>query len=325
MPKALITCMHLARHFEKFRPQFEALDVEAFVPPLHGQQFSAAEMAQHIRGMDAVIAGDDVIDASVLQAGAESGLKAVIKWGIGTDGIDKPCATRLGIPVFNTPGVFGEEVADLALSHLLMLTRKTHLMDRSVRDGGWLKIEGRSVSGWTAGVVGLGSIGQAIARRAAAFGMQVIGYDVVPMPETTLSALAARQENLDEVLRRADVLFVACALTPESRHLIGRDALRRVKPGVMLINVARGPLVDEIALVEALEDGRVGAAGLDVFEEEPLPASSPLRTYADRCTFSTHNGSNTAEAVARINQMTADILFDVLGVKPAGFVANRVA
>jgi D-3-phosphoglycerate dehydrogenase len=317
--------MHLTRHFEKFRPQYDAADVEVVIPPLEGQQFSAAEMARYIVGVDAVIAGDDDIDASVLDAGKASGLKAVIKWGIGTDGIDKPHAVRLGIPVYNTPGVFGEEVADLALSHLLMLTRKTHLMDRSVRTGGWLKAEGRTLSGLTAGVIGMGSIGQAVARRAAAFGMQVMGYDVARVESAGLAAIGATQVPLDVVLQTADVLFIACALTPENRHLIGREVLARVKPGVLIINVSRGPLVDETALAEALAEGRVAGAGLDVFEQEPLPSDSPLRGFEDRCTFSTHNGSNTAEAVARINQMTTDIAFDVLGVKKAEFEASRVA
>lgn len=324
MPRVLITCMHLARHFEEFRSQYEVAGVEVVIPPLEGQQFSAAEMARHIVGVDIVIAGDDDIGASVLDAGKASSLKAVIKWGIGTDGIDKPHAARVGIPVYNTPGVFGEEVADLAISHLLMLTRKTHLMDRSVRTGGWLKAEGRTLSGLTAGVIGLGSIGQAIARRAAAFGMVVVGYDVARIESADLDAIGATQAPFDAVLERADVLFLACALMPENRHLIGRETLARVKPGVFIINVSRGPLVDEVALAQALAEGRVAGAGLDVFEEEPLPESSPLRGYEDRCTFSTHNGSNTVEAVARINQMTTDIAFDVLGVKKASFVANRV-
>jgi D-3-phosphoglycerate dehydrogenase len=325
MPKVLITCMHLARHFETYRPQFEALGVTAVIPPLGGQQFSASEMAGHIAGVDAIIAGDDAIDASVLDTGKSTGLKAVVKWGIGTDGIDKPHAAKIGLPVFNTPGVFGEEVADLAMSHLLMLSRQTHRMDASVREGGWLKAEGRTLSGLTAGVVGLGSIGQAIARRAGAFGMKVIAHDIHPFEAAELEKMGVLQVSLDDLLAEADVVFVACALTAENRHLIGRRAFEQMKPGVFLINVSRGPLVDEAALTDALASGKVAAAGLDVFEAEPLPSVSPLRAFGDRCTFSTHNGSNTREAVARINQMTTDIVFDVLGLKPAGFTPNRVA
>lgn len=324
MPKVLITCMHLVRHFETFRPQYDAAGIEAVIPPLDGQQFSASEMEQHILGVDTVIAGDDAINAKVLDIGKANGLKAVIKWGIGTDGIDKVHAAAIGMPVYNTPGVFGEEVADLALSHLLMLVRKTHLMDRSVREGGWLKAEGRSLADMTAGVVGLGSIGRAIARRTVAFRMTTIGYDPFEFDPPILAESGIVQVSLDEVLARADALLIACALTPKNRHLIGRDALSKTKPGVFVVNVSRGPLIDETALVDALLDERVGGAGLDVFEDEPLPKNAGLRRVADKCTFSTHNGSNTIEAVARINQMTTDIALDVLGVKAASFEPSRV-
>lgn len=325
MAKVLVTCMHLVRHFATFRPQYEAMGVEVFLPHLDGQQFSAAEMAQHMVGMDTVIAGDDFIDANVLDLAQQSGLKAVIKWGIGTDSIDKPHAAAIGMPVYNTPGVFGEEVGDLALSHLLMLTRKTHLMNASVQSGGWLKAEGRTVAGLTAGVVGLGSIGQAIARRVRAFGMDVIASDVFAFAAEQQQALGVRQVPLDEVLTTSDVVFVASALTPDSHHLLNGDAFAKMKDGVIVINVSRGPLIDETALAQALASGKVSGAGLDVFEVEPLPATSPLRSFADRCTFSTHNGSNTREAVARINQMTTDIALQVLGLKTIDFVPNRVA
>lgn len=325
MQRVLITCMHLVRHFPALKAQYKAFGIEPVMPELRGQQFSAAEMAEHIRGCDTVIAGDDFIDATVIDAGQETGLKAIIKWGIGTDGIDKIHALNVGMPVYNTPGVFGEEVADLAISHLLMLARKTHLMDASVREGGWFKSEGRSLAGMTAGIVGLGSIGRAIARRAGAFGMSVLGHDVQSIPADIQADLGLTQMDLEAVLADSDVLFVACALTPANRHLIGSRAIAQMKKGAFVINVSRGPLVDEAALAAAIVAGKIAGAGLDVFEVEPLPGSSPLRDVADRCTFSTHNGSNTLEAVARINQMTTDIAFQVLGLKKASFEPNRVA
>ncbi len=324
MTSALVTCHHLVRHFPRFAPQFEALGVKAVVPPIKGQQFDAADMRQLIKGVAGVIAGDDVIDASVLEAGKASALKVVVKWGIGTDSIDKPAAARIGIPVYNVPGVFSDEVADLALSLLLNLVRGTHIMHQSVVDGGWRKVEGRTLAGMTAGVIGLGSIGLGIARRTTAFGMSTIGYDVVAQDAARLAAAATRQAPLDEVLRQADVLLLACNLTPENRHLINARALASMKRGAMIVNVSRGPLIDEAALAAALASGHIGGVGLDVFEVEPLPASSPLRTLPN-CVFATHNGSNTLEAVARVNQMTCDILFDCLGLKKAAFQPNRVA
>ena len=326
MPVALITCLHLQRHFGKYRRQYEDLGVTPLLPEITGQQLSAEEMRAHISGVDVVIAGDDVVDASVLEAGKASRLKAVVKWGIGTDGIDKARAAELGIPVFNTPGVFSHEVADLAMSLLLMLARRTHAMHASVAAGGWLKVEGRSLSGLTAGVVGLGAIGSEIARRAGAFGMRVLGHDVRVLEDAERRDLGVVQVPFDELLSASDVVILACSLTAENRHLMNVDAFGCMKQGSYLVNVSRGPLVDETALVAALADGRLAGAGLDVFEREPLPADSPLRRFEDRCVFTTHSGSNTAEAVARINQRTTDILFDVLGVRSAsGFVPNRVA
>jgi len=323
MSKALLSCLHLQRNFADFRPIYEKAGVEPVLPEVKGQQLSADEMRSLIVGMEGVIAGDE-IDRSVLEAGAASGLKAVIKWGVGTDNIDKACARELGIPVFNTPGVFADEVADLALSLLLNLLRGTHLMHGSILQGGWHKVEGRSLRGMTAGVIGLGSIGLGIVDRARAFGMSTIGCDVRPLDPAVLNQHRLEQLPLDAVLEKSDVIFLACNLTPENKGFLNADAFAKMKPGVFVINVGRGPLIDEAALVEALREGKVAGAGLDVFETEPLGSSHPLREF-ESCVFSTHNGSNTREAVARINQMTTDILLDVLGRSPAGFTPNRVA
>lgn len=326
MTTALITCLHLQRHFAKFKSQYEALGVTPVLPEVKGQQLDAAGMLACIEGVDAVIAGDDVISEDVLKAGKASKLKAVIKWGIGTDSIDKPAAAKLGLPVFNTPGVFSDEVADLALSLLLDTVRQTHRMHASVLEGGWHKVEGRSLAGMTAGVVGLGSIGLGIARRTNAFGMKTIGYDVRPIQAGVLAEYTVEQVAFEDLLRRSNVILIACNLTAENRHLFNAAAFSAMPDGAFIVNVSRGPLIDEAALVSALKSGKIAGAGLDVFEQEPLPKDAPLRTFTDRCVFTTHNGSNTREAVHRINQMTTDILFDVLGLKAAtGFTPNRVA
>ena len=326
MVTVLITCLHLQRNFAQFKPQYDELGIKAVLPPIPGQQLDAAGMRAHIEDVHVVIAGDDVIDADVLKTGKASKLQAVIKWGIGTDGIDKTAAIELGIPVFNTPSAFSDEVADLAMSHLLMLVRKTHLMHASILKGGWLQVSGRTLAGRTAGIVGLGSIGLGIARRVRAFGMNAVGYDVKSIDRQTLERDAITQKDLDRVLGESDVLFIACNLTPDNRHLISHDALARMPDNSYLINVGRGPLVDQTAVVAALDSNKLAGVGLDVFEEEPVSLSNPLQQFADRCVFSTHCGSNTVEAVTRINQMTSDILFAVLGLKTlTTFTPNRVA
>lgn len=324
MTSLAVTCLHLQRHIDAFRPQFEMYGVNVVLPEVRAQQLDANEVRKILPGFTTIIAGDDVIDRDALVVAKEKGLKAVIKWGIGTDSIDKAAAKELDIPVFNTPGVFGEEVADLAMSYLLLLVRGLHRMDSSIRGGGWLKVEGRSLHTMTAGVVGLGSIGRAIGRRCAAFGMTVIGSDPAQIPPDLLAAASVHQVALAEVLSQSDVVLLASALTPECHHLLNAKAFASMKPGSYVVNVGRGPLIDEGALAAALASGKLAGAGLDVFETEPLPQDSPLRAF-DTCVFGSHNGSNTREAVDRVNRMTVEIALDVLGLKSASFKPNRVA
>jgi D-3-phosphoglycerate dehydrogenase len=196
-------------------------------------------------------------------------------------------------------------------------------MNASIRDGAWRRLEGRTLAGKTAGVIGCGAIGKAIVRRVLAFGMSATGCDIETVPE--LAALGASQTPLETLLRESDAILLACNLTAENRHLLNAAAFAAMKPGVVVVNVSRGPLIDEAALAAALRSGKVAGAGLDVFEHEPLPQDSPLRAFP-QCVFTAHAGSSTAEAVTRTNRMTSDILFHVLGLKPAlDFTPNRVA
>lgn len=311
--RLLVTCGHLQRHIERYRADLEADGVELVMPPLTAQQFSADEMKGLVIDADTVIAGDDVIDAEVLAAGRAGRLRAVIKWGIGTDGIDKAAASSLGIPVFNTPGAFSDEVADLALGYVLSLARAIPTIDAAVRGSQWARHEGMSLAGKTAGIVGLGGVGRAIAVRCRAFGMTVVGTDVVPMATEVARELVITQMPLEGVLEAADFVILACSLTPENRHMLDAATFKRMKRGAFLVNVARGPLVDERALIAALSSGHLAGAGLDVFETEPLPAESPLRDL-ENCILGSHGGFSTAEAIDRVNMLTIEIARRVLGL-----------
>jgi len=323
--RALITCHHLQRHFETFRKEFESRGVTPVLPEIAGQQLDAAEMRALIADVDGVIAGDDVMDRSVLEQAQAGRLKAVIKWGIGTDAIDKPAAQELGLPVYNTPGAFGGEVADLAMTYALLLCRPLHRMHASVMNGGWAQFEGRSLSALRCGIIGLGSIGQNIAQRARSFGMDIRGTDIHPPSAEICQSLGVELSSFDEVLGHSDMLFVACALTQDNHHLLSHDAFARMPDGAFVINVGRGPLIDESALIAALASGKIAGAGLDVFEVEPLPTTSPLREFPS-CIFGTHCGSNTREAVDRINRKTIAMLWHVLEIeKMDENQLNRVA
>lgn len=302
--RVLVSCLHLQRTIDRYRSRFEEAGLKIEMPEIR-QQLLEDELLGMIDRFDGVIAGDDQFSAKVLEAGKK--LKVVAKWGIGVDAIDQDAAKRLGIHVFNTPGVFPNEVADVAIGYVILLARRLHELDRSVRADGWEQIRGTTLSGKTMGVIGVGSIGQAAARRGRALGMDVVGYDLFPPPAEFLEETATQMMDLPEVLERADFLTLCCNLTADNHHLIDAAALAQMKEGSFLVNVARGPLVDEKALVAALESGHLTGAALDVFEEEPLPDHSGLRKF-DRCIFGTHNSSNTLEAILRCNDMAIDNL-----------------
>jgi len=298
--RVLITCRQMQACVDEFRPRFEERGIELAMPEVV-QQPTEEELIAMIGDVDGMIAGDDPLSARVL---AHAGrLRIISKWGVGTDGIDFEAARGHGIRVTNTPGVFGDEVADVAAAYMVMLARQLHRIDASVREGGWFKHEGRSLTGLTLGVAGLGSIGRATGRRGHGFGMRVIGHDLAAPADEPGVELVGREE----LFRRSDVLVLCLPLTPETRHFVDRAALALMRPGSLLVNVARGPLVDEAALVEALASGRLAAAALDVFEREPLAGDHPLRRF-EQCVFGSHNGSNTREAVLRASERAVEHL-----------------
>lgn len=306
--RVLVTCRQMQNCMDHFASRFEERGIEVVQPEVI-QQPTEDDLAAIIGGFDGMIAGDDPLSAGVLSKATR--MKIISKWGVGTDGIDQGAAARLGIEVTNTPNVFGEEVADVALGYVVMLARQLHRLDASVRSGGWLKVEGQTLSGLTMGIVGFGSIGQAVSRRALGFGMRVVAQDVTDDARSAAQSLGVASVRLDELLRAADYVVLCCPLTPDTRHLMNAESLGRMRTGARLVNVSRGALVDESALVEALRTGHLSAAALDVFETEPLAPESPLLAF-EQCVFGTHNGSNTAEGSLRASALAVDNLLSKL-------------
>ena len=308
--KVLISCPHLQKTIHLYRDRLAAKGIELEVPEMV-QQLTEEELLEIVDRFDGIIAGDDHFTGKVLEKAKK--LKILAKWGIGTDSIDKEAAKRLNIPVVNTPNVFADEVSDVAFGYILMLARQLHLLDRSVREGGWLQVPGTTLRGKTLGVVGVGSIGRGAVVRGNAVGMNVIGYDVIPIAKSIQEELNVRQVDLDTLFRESDFIVLCCNLTAENHHLLSDRAFSLMKDGVRIVNVARGPLIDEAALVKVLKSGKVAGAGLDVFEVEPLPVDSPLREF-DQCIFGTHNGSHTQEAVLKVNELAIDNLLKGLEI-----------
>jgi D-3-phosphoglycerate dehydrogenase len=222
-------------------------------------------------------------------------LKVISKWGTGIDSIDLGACKSRDIAVCNTPNAFTEPVADTVLGYILSFARNLLSMNMAMKSGNWRKIPSRSLGECTLGIIGVGNIGKAVARRAIAFGMCLLGNDIVKMPEKFLEETAISMVPLSQLLKEADFISVNCDLNPTSYHLLSRDSFDLVKAGAVLINTARGPIIDEAALFDALRNKSLAGAALDVFETEPLPADSPLLKM-DNVLLAPHNANSSPVA-----------------------------
>lgn len=307
--KILVTCPPMLGMIDSFRPLFAKYGAEITTPNVV-QTLSVEELVQLVPNHDGWIIGDDPATREVFVAGKAGQLKAAVKWGIGVDNVDFEACKQLEIPITNTPNMFGAEVADIAMGYIVALARETFQIDDGVRQGHWPKPRGISLSGKTVALIGYGDIGKSAAKRMLAADMNVIAYDPVAPDCAELPAVQRAEwpNRVDE----ADFILATCSLTPSSRHMINAEVLAKAKPGVRVINVGRGPVIDESALEAALRSGQVYSAALDVFEVEPLPMGSYLRTHP-RCIFGSHNASNTADAVARTSEIAIAKLMSFLG------------
>jgi len=281
--------------FHKFVEPAKLLGLE-LVPAQTTQVLSEEELIELLPSFDGWIIGDDPATKKVFEAGVDGKLKAAVKWGIGVDNVDFVACKDLGIPITNTPNMFGGEVADVGIALMLGLARQTYFIDRGVREGGWPKPAGMSISGKHIGVVGFGDIGRNLIKRLSGFDVTVTAYD--PGIEGNQGFEFVKRANFPDGLNECDFLIFTCALNKHNYHMLNETTLALMKAGSRVVNVARGPLIDETALVNALESGHIAAAALDVFEVEPLPTNSPLRDMP-QCIFGSHNGSNTVEGVER--------------------------
>lgn len=310
--KVLVTCPPMLKQIHLFRAKFEEKNIELVTPNVT-QTLTEEELVDLLPEMHGWIIGDDPATEKVFQAGVNGNLKAAVKWGIGVDNVDFAACKKLGIPITNTPDMFGEEVATVAMGYLLGLARHLFEIDRGVKNGEWPKPTGMSLRDKTVGVLGFGDIGKNVAKYAHSFSMKSIVYD--PYAKVSDSDKEKYSfENWPESLGKLDYLIVTAALTPETRHMVNKNTIGKMKKGVQVVNISRGPIIDESSLINALESGHVKAAALDVFEQEPLPADSKLRNF-DQCIFGTHNGSNTLEGVIRASEKAISELFGFLNIK----------
>ena len=309
--KILVTCPPMLGMIDSFRHIFEEKGIELSAPNVV-QTLSVEELKEIVPQHDGWIIGDDPATREVFEAGKAGNLKAAVKWGIGVDNVDFDACKDLNIPIINTPDMFGREVADIAMGYVIALARETFEVDRAVRDGEWIKPRGISLSGKKVALIGFGDIGQSTAKRLLVLDMNVIVYD--PFADNSSNLPEVEREVWPNRVEEVDFIVITCSLTKSSYHMVNADIFKQAKDGVRVVNVGRGPIIDEASLEDALKSGKVYSAALDVFEVEPLPMDSYLRTHP-HCIFGSHNASNTADAVERTSHIAIDKLFHFLNIK----------
>lgn len=329
MYNILCTCPPMILQSHRYTELYKQYNINITIPNFT-QTLSEDTLCELLPKYDGWIIGDDNATYDVLFAGKQGKLKAVIKWGVGTDNVDFKACNTLNIPVSNTPHVFGEEVSDIAIGYMLCLARKLHQIHNGNLKNEWLKPSGSSLLNKKVCLVGFGDIGQSIARKLIAFNMDIWVSDPAYSKSNNkiisryghgcnnkdiLSRLdklsAINMGTLDKCMESADYIICSCPLNDKTLHLINKSNITKCNKGVKIINVGRGPVINELDIYELLETGFIDSIGFDVFEKEPLDINNPLRKYPQNI-FGSHNGSNTIEAVDKVSKIAIQKIFDYL-------------
>ncbi|HBU11405.1 MAG TPA: phosphoglycerate dehydrogenase [Clostridiales bacterium] len=283
-----------------------------------GKPLNPEQIIELLKGVDGYIAGVDYITAEAIARAPES-LKVISRYGAGTDRVDIPACTAKGIKVANTPGTNSIAVAELAFALMLNAARNIPALHEAVRNGEWPRFEGVELFGKSLGIVGMGAIGKNLATRAIAFGMDVSAYDPY-FDEAFASLHGITKKPLDDLLASSDFISLHVPLSDETRYMVNAGRIASMKKGAVIINTARGGLIDEQAAASAVQSGQLGGLGLDAFEQEP-PTDSPLKGLP-RVIFTPHAGAHTAEAVRGMGQMAVDNCIAVLRGQDCPYVLN---
>lgn len=311
MHKILLTCPPMIGMVDAFFEEFKNANFDVTVPKFT-QEMSEDALCDIVGDYDGWIIGDDPASRRVLEAGVKGRLKACMRWGVGTNNVDFAAFEEFNIPIENTPGVFGREVADLACHYVTGLARDTFTIDRKVKQGEWFKPIGQSLWSARALIVGFGDIGQNLAKRLLAHDMEVWFYD--PYVEKSEIAPGCSKVTWPQALSHVDYVVFTAPLNENTHHMLNINNIKLVKKGINVINVGRGPLIAEDALIKGLSEGLINSAALDVFEAEPFTPEthSKLLQFSDRLIVGSHNGSNTKEAVEHVSILCVKRLREML-------------
>jgi D-3-phosphoglycerate dehydrogenase len=285
----------------------------------YGRPLTASEVIPMLKGIDGYIAGLDYITAEVIEQ-APASLKVISRYGAGYDRVDIGAAAQKEIVVTNTPGVNSESVADLAFGLMLSVARNISFLDHEVRKGNWPRTTGTELFRKKLGILGLGAIGKGVALRAKGFSMEVLAYDPY-IDKSFTQANSIMECTFNELIINSDFISIHLPLNEQTSNIINASVIEKMKPGAIVVNTARGGLIDEKAAYEALKSGRLGGLGLDAFDKEP-PGDSPLFEL-NNVVATPHSGAHTREGVNNMGVLAVQNLIDVLSGLECKFIINK--
>lgn len=306
--KIAVTAPYLQLEWEKYRHLLS--DYEIIIPPVV-ERFEEGDMMRILTPeIEGIICGDDRITEKVIDNAAN--LKVIVKWGTGIDSIDKKYAESKGIMVRNTPDAFITPVTESTLGLMLSIVRRIDENNRKMHEGKWEKIRALTLFELTTGIIGYGRIGSVVAQKLITFTNNVIWHDIKPDEELNPHGnFYGKRVSLEELLEKADIISIHCDLNPTSLHLISEEKIAQMKDGVIIINTARGPVLNEPDIEKFIKTGKIGYVGLDVFENEPLPGNSFLRS-SDRCILLSHNTNSSPYYWERVHLNSIKMLKEYL-------------
>jgi phosphoglycerate dehydrogenase-like enzyme len=319
--RVLASARNVAMVLDEFRPRLDAAGLEVFFPDVPRPTLTAAELQRLLPGCVAAVAMPDDFTAAVIESCAPT-LKLIARSGVGYDSIDVAAASRSGVWVTTTVGSNHDAVADFTLGLILDLSRQISRINTQTKSGWWGRVAGMELRDKTLGIVGTGRVGREVAARAAAFGMRLLAFDVFPN-EAWAAASGVTYRPLEALLAASDVVTLHAPSTPETRHLLNEGTLAAIKPGAFVVNTARGELIDEAALLAAIESGQVAGAALDVFASEPPTADERPLIEHPKVIATAHCAGAAVEAQRRAAVMALDeVLRVVRGERPRFPVAE---
>ncbi|HEX5807455.1 MAG TPA: phosphoglycerate dehydrogenase [Anaerolineales bacterium] len=309
--KVLLTAPYMIPVIDRFRPVFDRHGIELIIPYVR-ERMEEADLLQYAGQFDGAICGDDRYTARVIDA-CTPRLRVISKWGTGIDSINADACSRCDVKLHRTLNAFTLPVADSVMGYILAFARRQPWMDNEMKAGKWDKLPGKALNECTLGVIGVGNIGKAVTRRARAFGMQVYGTDIIDVDHVFIAETGVEMTSLPSLLSNSDFVSINCDLNSTSYHLINSETLAWMRSNAVLVNTARGPIVEEAALIGALQAKRIAGAALDVFEHEPLPHDSPLLKM-DNVMLAPHNSNSSPAAWERVHWNTIRNLLEGLGL-----------